>query len=70
MTVIVKSTPNETLDAVAWRVLGNTNVLTEVIELNPHINQINPVLPVGTSVMLPDTRRAQSNIQKLINLWD
>lgn len=70
MSTFVISQPKDTLDAVAWRTLGTTAVLTEVIDLNPHINQLDPILQPGTQVELPNIQRAQSNIQKLINLWD
>ncbi len=70
MSLVVKTKPNDTLDAVAWRTLGNTQALASIIELNPHINNVDPILPANTVVVLPQAQAAGSRVKKLINLWD
>ncbi|WP_241087154.1 tail protein X [Candidatus Vondammii sp. HM_W22] len=40
---------------MCWRHLGSTTGVTEkVLKINPHIDNKNPVLPIGTRITLPD----------------
>ncbi len=70
MSTHVTTKANETLDSVAWRTLGNTNALTELMLINPHINSVEPVLPVGTRVAVPQARHQTSQVKQLIQLYD
>lgn len=66
MTVITQQ--NDTIDLICWRYLGSTAGVTEqVLKINPHIDNKNPVLPIGTRITLPDF---YSPVKKTINLWD
>jgi phage tail protein X len=66
----VASRKNDTLDAVAWRTLGTTQPLERMLELNPALNQLEPVLPVGTKVAVPAIEPQTSRVQHLLKLWD
>ncbi|HDR0964112.1 TPA: tail protein X [Pasteurella multocida] len=60
---------NDTLDAVIFRHMGASNgLLEETLLLNPHLaNQ--PVLEIGTVVILPS--KQQQTIKKdSLKLWD
>lgn len=61
----------DTVDAICYRELGRTAALTEsVLEANPGIAALGPVLPHGTPVDLPDAAPAQTTETDLIQLWD
>ncbi|HDR1113252.1 phage tail protein [Pasteurella multocida] len=60
---------NDTLDAVIFRHMGTSNgLLEETLLLNPNLaNQ--PVLEIGTAVVLP--KKQQQTIKKdTLKLWD
>lgn len=59
----------ETLDALCFRVLGQTaGVVEQTLELNPGLAGHGAVLPHGTPVELPDvTEQPQKT---MIQLWD
>jgi phage tail protein X len=60
----------DTVDALCHRHLGVTAAVTEqVLELNPGIASLGPVLPMGTRVTLPDAA-PQKTDNTLIQLWD
>ncbi|MET4862090.1 tail protein X [Morganella morganii] len=59
----------ETLDALCFRVLGQTaGVVEQVLELNPGLAGHGTVLPHGTPVELPDV--AEQPQKTMIQLWD
>lgn len=59
----------ETLDALCFRVLGQTaGVVERTLELNPGIADHGAVLPHGTPVELPDV--AEQPQKTMIQLWD
>lgn len=60
----------DTVDSLCWRHLGSTADVELVLEINPGLAALGPILPEGTRLTLPDasvTVVAQAN---LINLWD
>lgn len=60
----------DTVDVLCHRHLGSTSIVTEqVLELNPGLSALGPVLPMGTKVQLPDQAPAKNN-NTLIQLWD
>ncbi len=66
----VRSIEGDTVDKLCHRYFTATaNVTEQVLEANPHLAALGPVLPNGTVVLLPvqDIAPAQSNI---IQLWD
>lgn len=59
----------ETLDALCFRVLGQTaGVVERTLEQNPGLAGYGAVLPHGTLVELPDT--AAQPQKTMIQLWD
>lgn len=59
----------ETLDALCFRVLGQTaGVVEQTLELNPGLAVHGAVLPHGTPVELPDVTEPQH--KPMIQLWN
>lgn len=60
----------DTLSAVCWRQYGTTagGVLERVLDANPGIAALGPILPAGTAVTLPELAPA-TNTAELIQLW-
>jgi P2-like prophage tail protein X len=70
-TSTVYAHQGDTVDAICWRELGATLQLTEdVLELNPGLADLGPVLPEGTAVTLPKRTPVAAPQIPLINLWD
>mgnify|MGYP001044142018 FL=1 len=67
-TVIARQ--GDTLDALIWREAGLTaSDIARVLEVNPGLADLGPVLPIGTHVRLPATT-SQPQTRTLIQLWD
>lgn len=64
------SRQGDTLDALIWREAGlKAADIARVLEANPGLADLGPVLPLGTLVHLPATSsRAQT--RPLVQLWD
>lgn len=68
--MIVIAQQGDTVDQLCHRHLGGTASVTEqVLELNPGLSALGPVLPMGTRITLPDALPAKQDNQ-LIQLWD
>lgn len=60
----------DTLDALCWRHYGRTaGVVEAVLEANPGLADLGPILPHGQRVVLPE-QAPQPQRLDLINLWD
>lgn len=60
----------DSVDLLCNRHLGGTATVTEqVLELNPGLAALGSILPMGTTVTLPDALPEKQNNQ-LIQLWD
>lgn len=60
----------DTVDAICWRYYGRTAGVTEtVLDANPGLADLGPVIPHGTAVTLPDTA-PQAEQRQVVNLWD
>lgn len=61
---------HDTVDALCHRHSGRTQGITEqVLELNPGLAALGPVLPHGTAVRLPDVS-PQPQRPPSVQLWD
>ncbi|WP_280529668.1 tail protein X [Shewanella dokdonensis] len=70
MGMTVYSQQGDTLDLLCQRHLGTTRRVTEkALQLNPHLADKGPVLPLGTAVLLPELSEAPA-ITSHIQLWD
>jgi len=60
----------DTADLICWREFGRTRGVTEqVLELNPGLGLLGPVLPRGTQVILPEFDAAAAEPVDLVQLW-
>lgn len=60
----------DTVDAICWRYYGRTAGVTEaVLDANPGLAALGPVIPHGTAVTLPDAA-PQAEQRQVVNLWD
>lgn len=61
---------NDTIDAICWRYYGRSSgVVEKVLVANPHLSELGVILPLGTSLILPDIETPQQTKQT-IQLWD
>ncbi|MDM1022063.1 tail protein X [Acinetobacter sp. VNK23] len=61
---------NDTIDSICWRYYGRSSgVVEKVLQANPQLAEIGVILPIGTSVTLPDIDTPQQTKQT-IQLWD
>ncbi|WP_343322443.1 tail protein X [Chromohalobacter nigrandesensis] len=60
----------DTLDAICYRAYGRTAAVTErVLEANPGVADLGPILPHGTPVTLPEITRQPSRALA-VQLWN
>lgn len=62
---------DEPLDALCWRVLGQTgSVVERALELNPGLADQGTLLAEGKAVLLPIINSQQVAERDMIQLWD
>mgnify|MGYP003624183219 CR=1 FL=1 len=66
----IRSIEGDTIDKICYRYLGVTSEITEqVLDANPQLATLGPVLPNGTLVLLP-VQVAAPTQSNFIQLWD
>lgn len=69
MTTVIAN-QGDTVDAICWRYYGRTAGVTEaILDANPGLADLGPVIPHGTAVSLPDAA-PQAEQRQVVNLWD
>ena len=69
MVTTVRAIQGDTIDMLCWRHYGRTaGVVEQVLQTNPGLASLGPVLPHGTAVKLPDIP-AQPQ-RTTVQLWD
>ena len=70
--VIVVAVHGDTVDAIAWRVLGPgyRPAVPEILEANPGLAAHGAVLPPGTEVLVPASVTADEAVDRPVRLWD
>lgn len=63
-----RSMQGETVDLICHRVYGDTAMTAAVLDANPGLGALGPILPAGTLVLLPP-KQAPAPARR-INLWD
>lgn len=65
----VRAAQGDTLDLICWRHYGRTaGVVEQVLEANPGLARLGPILPHGTLVQLPEI--APQPQRQTVQLWD
>lgn len=66
----IRAQQGDSLDAICWRYYGRTAGVTEtVLEANPGLAALGPIIPHGTLITMPEAP-AQQTKTDTINLWD
>ena len=60
----------DSIDSLCYRHLGNSDAVETVLDQNPGLAALGPILPMGTVVTLPDASAASAKKKDLIQLWD
>ena len=60
----------DSLDSLCYRHLGNSDAVETVLDSNPGLAALGPILPMGTAVTLPDRRATVAKQKNIIQLWD
>lgn len=69
-SMIVTAQAKEPLDALVWRTLGiGSPAVEQVLEANPGLAELGPLLPEGRAVLIPDLAPASAELD-LVKLWD
>lgn len=70
MTQQYIASEGDTVDYIAWRVYGTqeARVVEQLLDANPGVADLGPVLPAGTTLTLPtlDTSTERAGVK----LWD
>jgi len=70
MATAVRTQQNDTVDALCWRHYGRTAGVTEaVLEANPGLADLGPILPQGVMVNMPEAQ-STAPVRQMVNLWD
>lgn len=65
----VRAAQGDTLDLICWRHYGRTaGVVEQVLDANPGLARLGPILPHGTLVQLPEI--ATQPQRQTVQLWD
>ncbi|WP_263143986.1 tail protein X [Pseudomonas sp. RIT-PI-AD] len=72
MPTQARALQGDTVDRLCWRHYGRTAGITEqVLDANPGLASLGPILPTGHPVTLPDVPTAASAPERAtVNLWD
>ncbi|MCF6782575.1 tail protein X [Stutzerimonas stutzeri] len=66
----LRAQQGDTLDALCWRHYGRTaGVVEQVLDANPGLADLGPVIPHGTLVQLPE-QPVRAEQRQAVNLWD
>lgn len=71
-TALYMTLPGDTVDSVCWTHYGSVEHVTRVLEANPGLAGLGPLLPPGTEIHLPElaARRDEPPALPAIHLWD
>ncbi|AVX11504.1 tail protein X [Stutzerimonas stutzeri] len=66
----LRAQQGDTVDAICWRHYGRTaGVVEQVLDANPGLADLGPVIPHGTLVLLPE-QAVRAEQRQMVNLWD
>jgi phage tail protein X len=70
MSMTYRTSRGDVLDWIVWRHYDGrqAGVIERVLEANPGLAEVGPVLPAGVLIVLPDIPPPEP--QPRINIWD
>jgi phage tail protein X len=71
MATTIRTSQGDTLDYICWKFYDGqqSGAVELVLEANPGLSDLGPVLPVDTEILLPDLP-SQASEQQPVRLWD
>ena len=70
-TITATALQDETLSALCWRALGQTEgVVEQALTLNRGLAEQGPVLIEGQTIILPNLTEKRVQQRELVQLWD
>lgn len=65
-----RTSQGDTADYIAWKFYGTQDgrVVEQLVDANPGLADIGPVLPAGMLLTLPDIQPATAD--QVVRLWD
>lgn len=69
MATVYRTSQGDTLDYICWKYYRQQSGAVErVLDANPGLSDLGPVLPINTTITLPDLPKPASEVQP-IRLW-
>lgn len=72
ITTTALTLQNDTVDALCWRLYGDkvqgSNIVEQVLELNPRLADLGEVLPMGLTLIVPVLTTTPQH-KEVIQLW-
>ena len=69
MSATYRAEQGDTLDFICWKFYGQQSGAVElVLDANPGLASLGPVIPVNTTITLPDLPKPATEVQP-IRLW-
>ncbi|QMP19187.1 tail protein [Pseudomonas phage Persinger] len=70
MSLTYRTSDGDTADYIAWKYYGTQDgqVVEQLLEANPGLADLGPVLPAGVLVTLPELEPATA--AQVVRLWD
>lgn len=70
MSLTYRTSDGDTADYIAWKYYGTQDgqVVEQLLEANPGLADLGPVLPAGVLVTLPEMEPATA--AQVVRLWD
>lgn len=69
MSATYRAEQGDTLDFICWKFYGQQSGAVErVLDANPGLASLGPVLPANTTITLPDLPKPATEVQP-IRLW-
>ncbi len=66
--MIYTTKDGDVLDRLCWKYYGFESAVTAVLEANPGLADLGPVLSAGVEITLPEVTTPEPN--QGINIWD
>lgn len=67
----ISTVQGDTVDLICWKHYGQSSGMVEqVLNANPHLAGLDPILTIGTEIDLPEISNNQQSSEATIQLWD
>lgn len=72
MKTVTVTSEGWTVDRITWEALGDPSPapVEETLRLNPGLAALGAILPVGTTLTIPDPPSTRTPERSIVRLWD